>query len=173
MYRDVKPENFCLGRPGSPVANTVHLLDFGLSKEYADELGQHIVYREGKALTGTARYMSINTHRGIEQSRRDDLEALAHLFIYFLRRGKLPWSGLKAPSLKERYRKIGQVKESTPLEELCFGFPPEFAYLLQYARNLKFDQAPNYDQIKDSFMSLFRKSGFEEDNKFEWDSKSE
>ena len=70
--------------------------------------------------------MSISSHLGIEQSRRDDLEALAHLFVYFLRKGKLPWSGLKAPTLKERYRKIGEVKQMMPVAELCDGFPQEF-----------------------------------------------
>lgn len=155
IYRDVKPENFLLGRPGSPKENVIHLVDFGLSKEYIDpETGKHIPFRTGKSLTGTARYMSINTHMGNEQSRRDDLEALGYIFVLFLK-SRLPWQGLQVDDVRERYKRIGEIKKVVPIEVLCEGFPGEFATYLRYVRRLDFAEDPNYGYLKRLFSDLY------------------
>lgn len=168
IFRDIKPENFLVDRKSLTGDCTIHIIDFGLSKEYIDpETGKHIPYREHKSLTGTARYMSINTHLGKEQSRRDDMEALGHMLIYFLR-GSLPWQGLKADNLKQRYQMIGDVKRNTPIEVLCKDFPLEVGTYLRYTRNLDFFQAPDYGYMRQLWWDIFQRSGYVDDGIYDF-----
>ncbi|XP_039291146.1 casein kinase I-like isoform X1 [Nilaparvata lugens] len=167
IYRDVKPENFVIGPPSSRKEKTIFVIDFGLAKEYIDEAGEHIPFREHKSLTGTARYMSVNTHLGREQSRRDDLEALGHMFIYFLR-GSLPWQGIRVDNARERYRQIKEIKRSTPIEVLCEGQPDEIATYMRYVKKLDFYEKPDYEWLRRMFRELFERNGFVDDNHFDW-----
>ncbi|KAJ3725817.1 CK1/CK1/CK1-G protein kinase [Lentinula raphanica] len=168
IYRDIKPDNFLIGRPGTKGANVIHVVDFGMAKQYRDpKTKQHIPYRERKSLSGTARYMSINTHLGREQSRRDDLEALGHVFMYFLR-GSLPWQGLKAATNKQKYEKIGEKKQTTPIKELCEGFPEEFGIYLNYVRKLGFEETPDYDFLRELFAKVIKTNGDVDDGVFDW-----
>ncbi|EPX71269.1 CK1/CK1/CK1-G protein kinase Cki1 [Schizosaccharomyces octosporus yFS286] len=168
VYRDIKPDNFLIGRPNSKHANMIHIVDFGMVKFYRDPVSkQHIPYREKKNLSGTARYMSINTHLGREQSRRDDLEALGHVFMYFLR-GSLPWQGLKAATNKQKYERIGDKKQNTPLRELCAGFPEEFYQYMHYVRNLPFEATPDYEYLQSLFQKVLLKMGTNDDGGFDW-----
>ncbi|KAF3078192.1 casein kinase I [Orbilia oligospora] len=168
IYRDIKPDNFLIGRPGTKAANVIHVVDFGMAKQYRDpKTKQHIPYRERKSLSGTARYMSINTHLGREQSRRDDLEALGHVFMYFLR-GGLPWQGLKAATNKQKYEKIGEKKQTTAIKDLCDGFPDEVNQYLSYVRNLGFEDTPDYDYLRDLFTKALKNTGEVEDGEYDW-----
>ncbi|KAI8342448.1 kinase-like domain-containing protein [Chlamydoabsidia padenii] len=168
IYRDIKPDNFLIGRPGSKCANTVFMIDYGMAKHYRDpKTKQHIPYRERKSLSGTARYMSINTHLGREQSRRDDLESLGHVFMYFLR-GSLPWQGLKAPTNKQKYEKIGEKKQSTPIKELCAEYPEEFGVYLQYVRKLGFEESPDYEFLRELFNKVLRNNNETDDGVYDW-----
>ena len=168
FHRDIKPDNFLIGLGRK--ANLIHCIDFGLAKKYRDpKTHQHIPYRENKNLTGTARYASINTHIGIEQSRRDDLESLGYVLMYLIR-GSLPWQGLKANTKKQKYEKIMEKKMSTPIEVLCRGYPgeAEFRSYFEYCRALRFDDKPDYAYLKRLFKELFYRKGFQYDNMFDW-----
>jgi len=111
--------------------------------------------------------MSINTHLGREQSRRDDLEGLGHVFMYFLR-GSLPWQGLKAANNKQKYERIGEKKQNVPIADLCDGYPEEFAIYLNYVRKLGFDETPDYDFLKELFFKVLRAAGDVDDSVFDW-----
>ncbi|KAG4190004.1 hypothetical protein ERO13_A07G004500v2 [Gossypium hirsutum] len=166
LHRDIKPDNFLMGLGRK--ANQVYIIDFGLAKRYRDSTtNRHIPYRENKNLTGTARYASCNTHLGIEQSRRDDLESLGYVLLYFLR-GSLPWQGLKAGTKKQKYDKICEKKVSTPIEVLCKSHPVELASCFHYCHSLTFDQRPDYGFLKRLFRDLFAREGYEFDYIFDW-----
>ena len=165
MHRDIKPDNFVIGH--GQKQHKVYMIDYGLAKRYIGRDGYHIPYKEGKSLTGTARYASINTHLGIEQGRRDDLESLGYVMLYFLR-GNLPWQNMGAANKKQKYTKIMEKKLGTPVEVLCKGLPAEFSLFLTYCRNLKFEDKPDYAYLKTMLKNLFEKSGFVCDYEYDW-----
>ncbi|XP_061367478.1 casein kinase 1-like protein 6 isoform X2 [Gastrolobium bilobum] len=166
LHRDIKPDNFLMGLGRK--ANQVYIIDYGLGKKYRDlQTHRHIPYRENKNLTGTARYASVNTHLGIEQSRRDDLESLGYVLMYFLR-GSLPWQGLKAGTKKQKYDKISETKVSTRIEVLCKSYPPEFVSYFHYCRSLRFEDKPDYSYLKRLFRDLFIREGYQFDYVFDW-----
>ncbi|CAE6495802.1 unnamed protein product, partial [Rhizoctonia solani] len=166
IHRDIKPDNFLMGI--GKRGNQVNVIDFGLAKKYRDpKTHLHIPYRENKNLTGTARYTSINTHLGVEQARRDDLESLAYVLMYFLR-GQLPWQGLKAATKKQKYDRIMEKKMTTPTDLLCRGFPNEFGIFLNYCRALRFDDKPDYSYLRKLFRDLFVREGYQYDYVFDW-----
>ncbi len=145
IHRDIKPENFLIGCKKN--SNIIFLIDYGLSKKYRDpKSGEHIPYKDNKPLTGTARYASIFTHLGVEQSRRDDLECLGYSLIY-LNNGRLPWQGIKAKNSKEKNILIMNKKITLPLKDLCKDLPNEIVLYFEYVRALNFEEKPDYDYL--------------------------
>jgi len=167
IHRDIKPGNFVIGRGENH--NKIYIIDFGLSKRYIDKnTNKHIPYKEGKGLTGTARYVSLFTHYGIEQSRRDDIFGIAYNLIYFAL-GKLPWQGVKTKNKKEKHKKIMDSKIYYKPEKLCKGLSSEFATLLNYAHDLDFEERPDYKNIKLMFKTSIEELEEEMDWNFDWD----
>ncbi|XP_068154597.1 casein kinase I [Drosophila tropicalis] len=166
IHRDIKPDNFLMGIGRH--CNKLFLIDFGLAKKFRDPHSRlHILYREDKNLTGTARYASINAHLGIEQSRRDDMESLGYVMMYF-NRGVLPWQGMKANTKQQKYEKISEKKMSTPIEVLCKGSPAEFSMYLNYCRSLRFEEQPDYMYLRQLFRILFRTLNHQYDYIYDW-----
>lgn len=174
IHRDLKPDNFVFGLEHH--ANDLYLIDFGLSKCYVHPDTQvHIPFQTGKSLIGTPRYASVNNHRGIEQSRRDDLESLAYLLLYFLG-GRLPWQATeKAKSMAKKdkapFQQIGEWKERITEDEICPGAPEEIVTLLKYAQALGFYERPKYQRLRKMLSDLFDAKGFVRDNVFDWTQK--
>lgn len=166
IHRDIKPSNFVIGRKSKK--NLVYVIDFGLSKQFINtSTQQHIQFSTGKSLVGTARYVSINTHLGIEQSRRDDLESVGYMLIFFLK-GQLPWQNIKTSDKTERYILIKKSKLETSLSELCDGLPKEFKLFIKYAKNLTFTDTPNYLYLKNLFLGLMAEKGYGFDFVYDW-----
>jgi len=162
LHRDIKPENLLVGL--DKTADQVHIVDLGLAKQYRDEVKQqHVSYQQYKGFSGTPRYASINTHLGIEQSRRDDLESIGYVLMYFLR-GSLPWQGCAFDELE----KVKEKKMSTPLDILCKDFAPEFETYLEYCQGLSFDASPDYDYLRGLFLNVLSREGADLDYVFDW-----
>ena len=167
IHRDIKPDNFSIGKKNK--SHIIYILDFGLAKKYwSTTHNSHIPYIEGKKLTGTARYASINALGGCEQSRRDDLESIFYILIYFIK-GRLPWQGLKAEKKEDRYKKIYEIKKNIKIKELCSELPEEFESFYNYIRKLEFEQVPDYDYLKLLLKNILEKNNFIVDYYYDWD----
>ena len=167
IHRDIKPANIAIGREEK--SKYIYLLDFGLSKKYrSSKTKKHFPFTQGKKLIGNARYSSINALNGNTQSRRDDLESLGYLLLYLLL-GRLPWQGYISHSKEDKYYKIKQIKNQTTPEELCEGLPPQFEEYIKYTRNLEYEQDPDYNYLRNLFLSVLKKYNWEFDYYYDWD----
>jgi casein kinase 1 len=176
LHRDLKPNNLTWGNYNSSYnnisnnnsiinnkynkldINTIFLIDFGLSCYYLESgIGsKHYKIKNNLSFVGTLRYASLNSHKGIRQSRRDDLESMIYILIYFLK-GKLPWQDVKAKQKEERHKLITEIKSKVTIESLCENTPKEFAELLTYVKNLEFEETPLYTKFYAFFHNLIEK----------------
>ena len=166
LHRDIKPDNFVMGL--DELSNIVYLIDFGLAKKYRSmtTLIQYPMVKKNK-LTDTARYASINALKGYEHSRRDDLESVGYILIYFLK-GKLPWQGIHTKTKEEKYQKILEKKVEISSTELCDGIPKEFVEFLEYIKNLGYNEKPEYGMLRHLFDNIMEKNKFNYDYIYDW-----
>jgi serine/threonine protein kinase len=167
IHRDMKPENFVIGRKNKE--RTIYLIDFGLSRKYINENNIHISMKKDRNIIGTVRYISMNTHQGIEQSRRDDLESLIYIIIYFIK-GELPWQNIKAKNKTERYNKIYEMKKKSTEKggELCSSLPNGFQTIIDYVLELEFTEKPDYSMLKKVVEIILAHNNYFNDLQFDW-----
>lgn len=145
-------------------SNTAYIIDFGLSKQFRQpDTYLHIPYNRAQGLVGTPTFASIHSHLGFELGRRDDLESLAYILIYFLR-GSLPWQGLE---LKARDL-VMESKQAITADILCQGLPVQLCTFLEYSHSLSFDGKPDYNYLYNLFNIPLREE-FSNDLAFDWD----
>ncbi|KAG2739147.1 kinase-like protein [Suillus brevipes Sb2] len=150
IHGDIKPQNIVLGLGN--LRHTAFIIDFGIAKEFWNmTTSVHIPFRQGQRLTGTPAFASINNHLGVEPGRRDDLESLTYILIYFLQ-GSLPW--LISDEEKLSSSSILERKVNTTIEDLCHGIPVEFATMLIYTRSLAFSEEPDYNHLRSLLHTL-------------------
>ena len=171
IHRDIKTDNILIDEETKKI---IYLIDFGLAKKYRSaRTGRHIKFTIPRRLTGTARYASTNALRGTEQSRRDDLESLGYVLIYLARNGYLPWQGFNISDRLERYRKIYQMKKFIKPEKLCEDISSEFCEYIKYAKNLQFEEKPDYDYLRGLFFNILNMYSLKNDLIFSWFNKKD
>jgi casein kinase I family protein HRR25 len=169
VHRDIKPSNFLIGT--GEHHDTISIIDFGLAKQYRNRnTHAHIPCGANYPFVGTAAFASINNHHSLEQSRRNDMESLAYVLIYFLR-GSLPWYGgdcavnnTKKPGIKS----TRNAKVKSHINLICDSLPREFAMFLAYARALGYNETPDYNYVRNLFSGLLGREGYKYDYAFDW-----
>jgi len=170
IHRDIKPDNFVLG--GCPdTKSNIYCIDFGLAYKYITRSGNHIeeITDKNKLLRfcGTPKFASIAAHCGQKQTRKDDLESLAYMCVYFYK-GELPWDKCRRDKKHELYKEIGKMKMEISDDDLCRDMPREYRVFIKMVKSLDFDEEPDYSTYRKMFRRLYQKMNYK-DNKFIWD----
>jgi serine/threonine protein kinase len=165
IHRDIKPENFVIGPKNKE--RIIYLIDFGLSKKISNDKILPTI-KADRNIIGTMRYISMNTHQGYEQGRRDDLESLFYIIIYFIK-GELPWQNIKCKTRQEKYNKIFEIKKKVTEDgELVEDLPLEMKKILEYILGLNFAERPNYLMMKNAIELILNKLNYSNDLQFDW-----
>jgi len=162
VHRDIKPDNFLV----KINTNMLYTIDMGLCKKFIDVEGQHIPLVRTKKFVGTLRYASLNSHRGLELSRRDDLESIMYVLIYLIK-GKLPWQSIPNPKKDDLKSLIYQCKLDTTIDELCTDLPEQFVPMMHYVRGLDFAEQPNYRYLY-GLLEEIQRTHWSDNNKCDW-----
>jgi serine/threonine protein kinase len=169
IHRDIKPDNFLIGS-NNATKSTIYIVDFGLSKKYIDLTNYEFnPFKNTRTFTGTYRFCSLRSHKRLEQSRRDDLESLGYMLVYFFK-GELPWQGIKDDPKKKENRSnlIFKVKKNLSIDDLCSGCPTFMTEYLKYCRMLKYTEVPNYVMLKSLFINAMNENKYALDYNYDW-----
>eukprot|EP01091_Cochliopodium_minus_P017642 TRINITY_DN6964_c0_g1_i1.p1 TRINITY_DN6964_c0_g1~~TRINITY_DN6964_c0_g1_i1.p1 ORF type:complete len:799 (-),score=226.83 TRINITY_DN6964_c0_g1_i1:157-2553(-) len=167
IYGDINPHNFLTeGKDGKGI---IYIVSFGLARTYIDEKDQHVVLEQTKSFGGSLNFASRSAHLRRTLSRRDDLESLGYLIIYFLT-GQLPWLRVKAASSKEVRNIIGKLKLNTNFHEFCQKCDISRVMIdyFEYVEKLDFEEKPNYDLMRKIFKDVADEKNIEYDNVYDW-----
>uniref|UniRef100_F1L856 Serine/threonine-protein kinase n=1 Tax=Ascaris suum TaxID=6253 RepID=F1L856_ASCSU len=163
IHRDVKPANLAVGRRGKEM-RIIHILDFGLSREYILSSGGTVKLRVPRTkvlFRGTVRYCSASAHTRMEQGRPDDLWSMVYVLVEM--RGPLPWNRIR------KKHKVGKMKTSTPDEELFRFSPRELIDIAAHLRTLDYYKRPDYLFIYNKFASVMSKCHYRYSDPFDWE----
>jgi casein kinase 1 len=165
IHRDIKADNFLIGLKNKAI---IYIIDFGLAKQYKSrKTGKHVKYAINKKWSGTSRFASANTLRGVEPSRRDDLESFCYLLLYLMK-GSLPWDNINEESEINEILIIYKMKQYMTPEMLFRDLPLEMIKFYKYCKNLEFDQKPNYDFLRSLLINILNNIGEQNDLYFSW-----
>ena len=165
IHRDIKADNFLIGLKNTEV---IYIIDFGLAKQYrSTKTGKHVKYCVNKKWSGTSRFASANTLRGIEPSRRDDMESFCYLLLYLMK-GTLPWDKLNETSEINEILIIYKMKQYMPADVMFKELPSQMSDFYKYCKNLGFEQKPNYKYLRKLLISILEYIGEKNDLYFSW-----